>query len=339
MTRKKLIYWITPFGDDVASNRLRLNVARLSKHFIFHSGMTPSVGTDILIVGKARYDFQDSLLQAVGQLKQKGSKIVIDYTDHFLAPYIPCAYASKQQDSLFREYYDRQRELYNRLIPLADAIFVSSSGLSRALEEFSEGKTIHLIRDAIDPIGSATERASIENSFLWYGSDINFQFLLDEIVDLQHRLTKPYVCNVLCSPTLASQLKSARWRLPKFTSNIKKLNIRNWSLSSMFEFAASSDFILIPGNKNNPIKSLVSDNRLITAFSSKKPVFATPLESYKEHSDCYLTLRSEEVDEYFAGAPFKEAILEEALSRSLNYSPSRLVKEWEKIILLLISQR
>ena len=175
----KKIHWLIPFRDnaqdflyftDIASIRLRAgvvesNIKKTSWQFSANDLIIEN--PSIIVVGKitsSQIDIRSK--NWLGQLdfyKNRGAKIVLDYTDNHLNIKSPMT------------------EFYSQCIPLIDAAVSSSRYLKFELKKIFNGP-IHLIPDAIEvKVAKPTVKLNDSLSILWFGHSSNIKYLINFI--------------------------------------------------------------------------------------------------------------------------------------------------------------
>lgn len=199
-------------------------------------------------------------------LKKKGTKVVIDYSDHHLG------------------VASNQTKFYKSNIGLADYVVVPSNKMADLVAPFC-GVPIHHISDAIE-FNILPPRQLNQNpkSIFWFGAKSNLKYLFSFIQSLKY--DEPLVLNVLTDVKginifQSTQLVSAT----KFS-----VNLDIWSLNKMMETALRSDVCIIPSDPSDIRKSGVGVNRLITALALGLPVAATLIDSYSEFSSYFVDI-------------------------------------------------
>lgn len=214
-------------------------------------------------------------LQRLRQLKARGARIVVDYTDHHLSAQTPTA------------------DFYREALALADTILASSLKLCEHVLAHT-GRQAIMIDDPIEvAVQAPTARAHARKTMLWFGHASNlpylFEFLLDRyrstverrliVMTNLHPLPEPYV-QALNAPHLQNL----------------EINVIPWSLQDMLTAASLSDVCIIPAGVADPRKSGASANRLLTALAMGLPTAADLLDSYAPLGAYFADLRTTDLD-------------------------------------------
>lgn len=238
---------------------------------------------DIIIVGKidcvtdpGRLDRWVARLQ---NAKHKGTRIIIDYTDHHLA--------GNTKTTLF----------YQKAMALADSVVCSSETLAAAVRERFFGN-IEVIEDPIEvEITEPIAKPLRPLTALWFGHASNLGYLIDY---LETGLPKDRPLRLIVM-TNAHPLPVAiarRLESPEFSQ--LDVHVIPWSLHDMQTAASLADFYLLPAGIHDPRKIGASSNRLLTAFALGLPVAADLLPSYLPFRDQFASLRSSELTSMMA---------------------------------------
>ena len=292
MTKDLRLHWLTPFSGklsdlesvNLASVRMRAAVAlRAAEKADWHYSFGPQVNlnpraTDLcVVVGKLGSNDVERLasvwLENLAQAKKRapGCRIVVDYTDHHLG--------AKTELSDF----------YRALLPLADALIVSSSALAVQLQTDYSGP-VFVVPDALEvPITPPVRHQHAPPRALWFGHGTNLVYLAQALEPMGRQLRGASLeLRVLSNRPALEQFKRALTAIPDGVA----LKAGDWSLAAMRAHAAECDFCLLPSDPHDARKMGVSSNRLLTALAMGLPVAASPLESYKEFSGFFLDLEA-----------------------------------------------
>ena len=317
------IHWLIPgnykniddlYKSDIASIRLRAGlVGKYANDFQiqFSAGDHVDFNADIIVVGKIGMDCQNGrddlwssyLLEA----RKKSKKIIIDYTDNHLARISPMFY------------------FYKKILPLSDNAIVPSSYMSLLLAQFFKIK-ITIIEDPIEVKALSQKILSNKNKFslLWFGHNTNIPYLIqylqnNSLCDISVKI------NILTNSHGIDLLST---NIPTFHSSID-LNMYEWSISNMINAAENSDACLIPSDINDPRKSGVGSNRLITAFALGLPVTADILASYAPFSEYFHNIRNEPLSLFINQLNLYSEKCKNAQSEIIiNFSQDAIVKKW-----------
>jgi len=299
--RKIRIHWIQKHPENslwlanVPSLRLRLGAAltHTDLEITYGNNFKPTE-VDIVLISKMMFAGAgeevklNRILELSKQLSQLGKKIVVDYTDNYLAK-------TKEDASPTLKLIDKiNHKFYKQVISIADAVVVSSQKLSDYVYEYTSNP-IYIIPDAVDdfPEISSINSEIFENG-LFYGSDATFKFLLRELPHISNQLTKHI--NLYCLVSVFTYKKYKDITKSSDTYDKITLDLLPWSLEKVASKAQQSSFICLPGGLDSSRKTFVSENRLITAFALNRPVLASPLESYSKYSPYFLDLSRDKFD-------------------------------------------
>ncbi len=292
MTKDLRLHWLTPFSGklsdlesvNLASVRLRAAVAlRAAEKADWHYSFGPQVNLNrraadlCVVVGKLGSNDVERLasvwLENLAQAKKRvsGCRIVVDYTDHHLG-------ASTELS-----------DFYRALLPLADAVIVSSSALALQLQPHFPGP-VFVVPDALEvPITPPVRHKHAPPRALWFGHGTNLIYLAQALAPIGRQLQgAPLELRVLSNRPALEQFKRALSAIPEGIA----LKAGDWSLAAMQAHAAECDFCLLPSDPHDARKMGVSSNRLLTALAMGLPVAASPLASYKKFSEFFLDLEA-----------------------------------------------
>jgi hypothetical protein len=282
------IHWLIPGNfksiDDIsksnmASIRMRAGlVKKYASDFQIQLtlGDQVNLNADIIIVGKIGMDCRngrDNLwFRYLSEAHNKSKRIIIDYTDNHL------------------EFINSPVYLfYKNILPLTDKAVVPSCSMSILLSKFF-AKEIIVIEDPleIESVPPKMPPSLNQLSLLWFGHASNISYLIQY-------LRNHLLCDVAVKLNFLSNNQGIELLLSHkhLLNTNNELNISEWTLQNMINAAKISDACLIPSDLNDPLKSGVSSNRLITAFALGLPVTADLLESYAPFSDYFHNIREE----------------------------------------------
>ena len=292
MIKDLRLHWLTPFSGqlsdlesvNLASVRMRAAAAlraaeRADWHYSFgpQVNLKPRATNFCVVVGKLGSNDVERLasvwLENLAQAKKRasGCRIVVDYTDHHLG--------AKTELSDF----------YRALLPLADAVIVSSSALALQLQPHFCG-SVFVVPDALEvPITPPVRHKHAPPRALWFGHGTNLIYLAQALAPMGRQLQgAPLELRVLSNRPAIEQFKRALTAIPEGIA----LKAGDWSVAAMQAHAAECDFCLLPSDPHDARKMGVSSNRLLTALAMGLPVAASPLASYKEFSEFFLDLEA-----------------------------------------------
>ena len=282
------IHWLIPGNfksledvskSNIASIRLRAGLVGM---FISNFQKKLTVGdhvntnADVIIVGKIGIDChngRDNLwFRYLTESHEKSKKIIIDYTDNHLELNNSPVY-----------------NFYKKIMPITEKAVVPSLRMSVLLRQYFNNE-INIIEDPVEIESFPPRISSQQNktSLFWFGHSSNIPYLIKYLQN--HSLCDAGIwLTVLTNAQGIDLLRTQKSKLP---STIE-MNVSAWTLQNMIDASKQSDACLIPSDLNDPRKSGVSSNRLITAFALGLPVTADMLESYIPYSDCFHNIRKE----------------------------------------------
>ncbi len=287
----KRIEWLLPFAatsmedlrnSSLASIRLRaaLCAQTAEEHGItteFSDGFRNST-SEVIFVGKIDYITDPQRpgrwLSHLLEARERGVRIVVDYTDHHLSTNSPAA------------------RFYHQALPLANTVICSSSTLAAHLSGHVAARQV-IIEDPIEiDFKQPKARDHGPLTALWFGHASNLPYLVDYLLT-DFSLDQP----------LRLILMSNAYPLPpEYVKNLEHPKLANldiqvvpWSLDNMVAAAEISDFCLLPAGLADPRKSGASSNRLLTALALGLPVAADLLPSYLPFRNYFAALRSDEI--------------------------------------------
>ena len=329
MIKDLRLHWLTPFSGqlsdlesvNLASVRLRAAVAlraaeRADWRYSFgpQIDLKPRATNFCVVVGKLGSNDVERLasvwLENLAQAKKRvaGCRIVVDYTDHHLG--------AKTELSDF----------YRALLPLADAVIVSSSALALQLQPHFCG-SVFVVPDALEvPITPPVRHKHAPPRALWFGHGTNLIYLAQALAPIGRQLQgAPLELRVLSNRPALEQFKRALTAIPEGIA----LKAGDWSLAAMQAHAAECDFCLLPSDPHDARKMGVSSNRLLTALAMGLPVAASPLASYKEFSEFFLDLEAGGLSE-LARAPdrFHDRVMRAQQTVLNDYLAPSMQKHW-----------
>jgi hypothetical protein len=264
--------------------RLRAAVAlRAAEKADWHYSFGPQIDLNsrvadlCVVVGKLGSNDVERLasawLENLTHAKERvsGCRIVVDYTDHHLGAETELS------------------DFYRTLLPLANAVIVSSSALAVQLQTYFSGP-VFVVPDTLEvSITPPVRHQHAPPRALWFGHGTNLVYLAQALAPMGRQLRgAPLELRVLSNRPAIEQFKRALTAIPDGVA----LKAGDWSLAAMQAHAAECDFCLLPSDPHDARKMGVSSNRLLTALAMGLPVAASPLASYKEFSEFFLDLEA-----------------------------------------------
>jgi glycosyltransferase involved in cell wall biosynthesis len=197
-------------------------------------------GAEVAVLGKF---FDTSVLELVAALKERGIRIIADYSDdHFSNALIGLAY----------------RAVANR----ADNVVAATPGLAEVLKEHT-GSPVSVITDPVE--GARAEPragAGTPPRLLWFGHPLNLDTLRFGLPQL-----RDYSLTLVTAPGAGAERSGHRFRA--------------WSTTALFEELRQCDAVIIPSNPYDPRKAVKSTNRFTEALWAGRFVIAHPLPAYQ----------------------------------------------------------
>ena len=294
--------------SNVASERLRISYivkSALSCGYQVTAGPNIPSSAQIAISGKLTTRLVgESVNHFLNQLQHCSAKIIVDYTDNWLA---------KPQS--------QNGKLYQNLIKLSDVVSIPVQALFRAVEKPKE--SIFLIPDGVDNLGPflPSNHTNATKQVLWFGHSSNTQSLLDYL-DGEFGLNK-FILNVVSNQDGLDKI--AKY---SFTQN-RNFEIRNfvWSINTLCEVGNYCDLTILPTNK-----SFASANRLLTAFNLGLPVITSASESHKPFSEFYAKSGTNQAKKLFENPTrwHKKVTFAQGKS-SMLYSDKKIIEGWSGV--------
>ena len=239
-------------------------------------------GLDVVMVGKIGFDQvgarAERWLEELRRLRNHGTCVVIDYTDHHLS----------QGGALGRFYRD--------LFQMADALVVPSQAMRTLVQTLFPGR-IEVIAEPLEvPITPWAARIpSGLTRALWFGHGTNLPYLIEFLLDWDKRYPDIFV-DLYSNREALQALARQNIQLPPGV----RVDASVWSLAAVQKAAKSADVCLLPAGLNDPRKSGASANRLLTALALGLPVAADLLPAYCEFQDYFVDIRSPNLAEFLS---------------------------------------
>ena len=275
--------------NNLPSLRLRLGAAQTSQRLTISTEQLIDKNSKIIIFSKNIYQNKgdevllNNNLRIAEKLIKLNIPILLDYTDHYLYNEDEIPFAEKLGAKVLHQYLATAK-YYKEMVAMVDGVIVSSNALEKSVKQHTS-KPVFCIPDAIDPTPNIAKAPELlDPRGLWYGMHSTFMFLLMSLPKLSDSLSEPIKIRCLVQKPTMDFLRSGSIKAPK-VKNVS-LEAEVWSMDKVIERASESNFIIVPSDKTDFRKSYASSNRLLTAFSLQRPVFATPIDSYldfKEH--------------------------------------------------------
>lgn len=322
---KNCIHWLIP-GESIniesisesslASIRLRTAVARdylRSTNFKLTVGDTIDFKSNIIIVGKVgsnaeRYNYW---VNQIINFKKFGAKIILDYSDHHLG------------------FNSPMRKFYESFFNFADLIVTPSQKMTDNLMDYWSGLNC-IIPDPIE-VEFLTPKKN-KNSYihmLWFGHASNIDYLIDYVKRESLLNEKNKYLTVMSNHNGLDLFETKIKKL----SNTNNFELINWSKDLMSEVALKADICLIPSSIDDPRKSGVSSNRLLTALALGLPTLATNMPSYQEFGKYFLDMDKYSPDYMYENIIEQKRLVSVSQNNVLKkYSKTNIGKMWFDVI-------
>lgn len=317
------IHWLIPYHShdepsksNLASVRLRLAVAiklLKSEKWSISWGKDVSNNPDFLIIGKItpqQLINSNDWLGEIEILKRRGTKIVLDYTDHHLGHQSPMT------------------AIYQRVISMVDVCITPSTQLSSLIKNYFSGQ-VFVVPDAIEVDITPPKFKELNSTLtaLWFGHASNIEYLIKFLDDwdINSQLINLIVLSNINGLEIFSQYNF------KTRANIK-VALYEWSLQTMISASKVSDICLIPSNFGDMRKQGASSNRLITSLALGLPTAAELLPSYKEFLSYFVDIRSNELVSLISNPnDFRSMVYEAQQYIVPEFKADNIAKNWLKL--------
>lgn len=242
-------------------------------------------------------------------LKNIGTRIVMDYSDHHLG------------------IASNQTNFYKKNINLADFVTVPSKKMAELVEPFSKAIIQH-IPDAIEFDTLPPRKLNqTPKKILWFGAKSNLKYLFTFIEEL--KFDDPITIDVLCDAKGIAIFKSTSLQ----SKSKIHINLNLWSLHKMVETALISDICIIPSDPLDIRKNGVGANRLITALALGLPVAASNVNSYAEFSKYFVDINSSNLNSLLKNPSlFHESVLSAQKTIVTQFNFSNIERIWCEFI-------
>jgi hypothetical protein len=299
--------------SQLASTRFR--TAIIAKYLPQH-GSTVSFGetipetSNIILVGKIGLNdiekTQELWLNQMKSAKNKNIKIFLDYTDHHLG------------------FKSELRPFYESALKFTDYIITPSDHLKILLNNYFS-KEIFVIPDPIE-VPVLSPKISKTNGILWFGHASNINYLINFLEECP-KTDEVFKLIVISNDAGLNILASHR-----FQKKIGfKVSLQKWSPKALIEASKISDICIIPSDRNDPKKSGVSSNRLITSLALGLPTVAEIMPSYAEFSKYFFNIRSNSLLETMSSSSssgFRKLISKAQQKIIPKFLPPVIAQQW-----------
>jgi hypothetical protein len=329
------IHWMLPgnYPDldqlrvhNLASVRMRAAIALdacWERKIKFTAGeIIPTTVTQVVVgkIGSMDVDQRSKAwLAELSSARAEGITTLVDYTDHHIG------------------FKSVMSDFYAQVLKQADRVVCPSRQMQSMLHEcLAEicGRTtrpdIRIVADAIE-VAISAPKTRINNpvNMLWFGHQSNISYLAKFLTERLPVLKLPKNLLIL---TNEQGLQAFQHLNPKVPSGLT-VQIAPWSISHMQKAAQYCDLCLIPSDPNDPRKSGVSPNRLITAFALGLPTAADNLNAYSEYRDYYIDLDSQELSRFLSHPESYHQKLSAAQQQVVpHYFPGNIKKNWSEVL-------
>ena len=294
--------------STLASERLRLSLAVKGASL---SGYTVSSGPiipaeiDLVLVGKLTSAYGEKIVKSfISQLQICRAKIIVDYTDHWLAKPTTVEFS-----------------IYSELQKLATCITLPLIDLARC-PEFRDDKTI-VIPDGLDQfeMTSPKNHNSPAKVLLWFGHNSNIGSLLSYL-DGDFGLNNFHL-NVVSDSFGAQKISNYKF-LPSRGFTIQS---HLWSYETLKIVSGQSDLAIIPVGKK-----FASPNRILTAFLLGLPVIASQALSHQPFSEYFAQIGSNSAKKLFQNPNRWNTKVRLAQSKLYRvYDDKVLIEHWSNL--------
>jgi hypothetical protein len=300
------------YCSNLASTRLRIAVpARYvsSRPDVLCSfgEQIPDVKLDALLVGKIGANNievrANEWLAQIVRLRERGVKIILDYTDNHLTT-----------NSVLSAFY-------TRAVHLATDITVPSEEMRLAMHSNLPVR-VSVIPDALEYASNQPRETGSMNG-IWFGHGSNLPYLIDYL--RSNNQTSEIDSLTVCSDLNALKFIEAE----RAGLGLRRLGLIPWSIENLRIAMSSADFALLPVGMNDPRKSGAGPNRLLTALAHGVAVFTQRLSSYAPLSAYFF-----DIDTLKGGLTLENVIKGKAMAKIAqervipNYQPKVLAGEW-----------
>jgi hypothetical protein len=308
--------------SKLASNRMRLNIARKTAEsknievlpLNFYNELKY---VDCLLIGKyvhksgANKFIDDDgsrmikWLKYIEYVKTKGSKIVLDYTDHLIIT------------------SDIRSEFYKKAINFSDIVITPSEMMKINILKYFPGN-IEIIEDPIEVQIEPLKNKNFEKlDALWFGHPTNLNYLLRILTKL----------NELTSLTIVtSKLSQQEEILIRQINKSILIKFYEWDKNFYAKYNLKCNICLLPSDIMDSKKNGVSNNRLITALALGLLPVVSPVESYKQFKNYYLDISNINTANEYILEKIYGNIMKDRNEIISSYTPQLIGAKWSKIL-------
>ena len=335
----------TKGGGSIASGRLQFHPALVAarqldfdiKSYSLHSDrpsdvLKAEIG-DLCLVGKMSANTKEHVksmiianMEYLTRAKNKGSKIIIQYSDNLLA----------RKDMI--------GDFHRDLISFADHIVYPSRKLHELTSKhLPPSSDFSIIRDPwqvpelVEPRELNTDEPL---RLIWFGSNANIHYLVNSIPDITRIKSKR--TNIILTilggdfshQKFTNYYNSLSEKITGWTFELVRWDIHNQPNQLISELS-KAHIAFIPSDPNDPMKAGVSHNRLVDALRAGCVPIASPMDSYLELQDMSLLgtsmadLLKKALTNYDA---LRLKIKNNACHKLSVYDPKNNLKSWKKLL-------
>lgn len=305
--------------SPLASARLRLWPAAQAAA---QMGMPVTIGercpakTDILLIGKIGAN--DILkrtscwLQQIATMRQAGTRVLLDYTDHHLA-----------SGSVMTPFYqDACLHANTVCVPTVDLKMALDShpGVTGGVSVVSDPLEYDLV-----PPKASLPSGRIRS--MWFGHPSNATFLAQFIQRYSEQLAGQAL-HIVSAPQTVEVLKQFRFSSPPDLS----LSFEHWNVQAVSKAAVTADYCIIPSDPASP-KRYASNNRLVSALALGLPTIATALPSYREVGDFFAETETPSALELMANPlEFSQQVVSFQNNEIGRFTRATVLSSWVEIL-------
>lgn len=255
-------------------------------------------------------------LNLIRDVKNQGTKFIVDYTDHHLDGTGVVA------------------SFYKEVLPYIDGFVVPSNMMMKNISYFSN-KPVWVIPEPVE-VSITKPKIFRTNSeklnILWFGHNSNLPFLFRMIQGIL-RNAPPHNLVILSNYLDQSQFA----KIAALGHKHATYSYGKWSLELMEKISKKVDMCVIPGDTADPKKNGVSPGRLLTSLAMGLPTIATPLDSYLPFAK-YFVPDTDVLSSFFLNPlSYKEGILEVQDLIKNEYTVGAVGEKWLKVCKYVLS--
>jgi len=210
-------------------------------------------------------------LEQIQRLREGGSKVIIDYTDHHLG------------------FDSPMTPFYRAAVAFADLLVTPSASMANLVGPYIKAR-VEVVEEPLEVAVQPPRQVLVAppvRRVLWFGHSTNVPYLLS-CLDRWPEDSPEVEIAVLSNSSGLEMVQSHHLR----ASAAIKLGLAHWSVQAMSAAAAACDLCIIPSDAKDPRKLGASANRLVTAIALGLPTAADSLASYLELGEVFVDIRS-----------------------------------------------